>query len=75
MNAVESTAQPTSERITSGDVQPSVGARVRANTNRIRPVVTVDAPQASKCRARSGALLSRHEAAHEEQRAHARSAR
>ena len=59
MKVAESTAQPTNEKITSGDVQPSVGARVRPNTSRIRPAVTVVAPQASKCRARSGALLSR----------------
>ena len=59
MKAADSTAQPTNEKITSGDVQPSVGARVSANTNRIRPAVTVVAPHASKCRARSGALLSR----------------
>ena len=71
MNAVENTAQPTSERITSGDVQPSVGARVSAKTKRMRPAVTVVAPHASKWRARPGALLSRHEASHEEQRAHA----
>jgi hypothetical protein len=58
MNAVESKAQPTSERITSGDVQPSVGARVSAKTKRMRPAVTVVAPHASKWRARPGALLS-----------------
>ena len=48
MNAVDSTAQPTNERITSGDVQPSVGARVSPKTRRMRPAVTVVAPHASK---------------------------
>ncbi len=57
--AIESTAQPTKQRMVSGLVQPMSGARVSPKTKRIRPAVIVTAPAASKCRSRPSARLSR----------------
>ena len=75
MNAVDSTAQPTSERITSGDVQPSVGARVSAKTKQDEARGDgVRTPRVEVAR-QAWCLALAHEAAHEEQRADARSAR
>ena len=57
--AASSTAEPTNEPIVSAEPHPTVGARVSPYTNSINPPVTVTAPATSKCRAISGARLSR----------------